>query len=274
MEQGFIDILKKVVAEQGKETFLEMKKYRSIVNDYTGSEYRIERGLLLRAVEAGVSNALFSAEKEDIDRCMKAQQHILCEEQFMDNAIAWNIVFILAYVLRDITIKEIKTDGGDNAFDEAMGYYWDEQYDKAIPILETLAKQGHTGALYRLGACYKDELGVTRDKDKGRELIRKAAEQGYSQAQYSVGRSYINSKSTQEDYAKALEWFHKAADQGNPDAQHEIGNFYFGGYGVTQDKAKASEWFKKAAEGYEKKAALGDARAQTMLDKMKKAGNI
>ena len=272
MEQGFIDILKQVAKEQGKETFLELKKCKAVVSDYIKSDYRIEKSILLRAVEQGVSNAIFSAEIADIDNCMKAQQHVLCEEQFMDNAIAWNIVFILAYVLRDITIKEIKTDGGDNAFDEAMSFYYDdEQVDKAIPIFESLAKQGHTGAQFYLGLCYKFGRGVTNDKAKSMELIRKAAEQGHARAQYSVGQSYIGINS---DYGKALEWFQKAADQGDPAAQYEIGNFYFDGFGVTQDKAKAKEWYKKAAEGYQKKAALGNTTAQMKLDKLKKAGKI
>jgi tetratricopeptide (TPR) repeat protein len=271
MEQGFIDILKQVAKEQGKETFLDLKKCRATVSDYTKADYRNERGMLLRAVEEGVSNALFSVEIADIDNCMKAQQHVLCEEQFMDNAIAWNIVFILAYVLRDITIKEIKTEVGSNEYEEAMGFYYDEQFDKAIPLLETLAGKGHIGAQYALGFCYRQGQGVTPDQDKGRELILKAAEQGYAKAQLWIGRSYIGVKS---DYAKALEWFQKAADQGDANAQAEIGDLYFGGYGVTEDKAKAAEWYKKAAEGYQKRIDQGDAKAQKMLDKLKKAGKI
>jgi len=273
MEQGFIDILKKVVEKHGKESFLELKKCRAIVSDYTGADYRIEKGLLLRAVEQGVSNAIIIVEEGDLDSCIKAQERNLQEEQFMDSAVAENIVNILVHVLRGIALKGVKVEskGDSKDYDEAMGFYYDEQYDKAIPILETLTGQGHIGAQYVLGCCYRHGQGVTPDQDKGRDLILKAAEQGHAKAQLWVGRSFIGVKS---DYAKALEWFHKAADQGEANAQAEIGDFYFEGYGVTQDKAKAAEWYKKAAEGYQKRINQGDAKAQKMLDKLKKAGKI
>jgi TPR repeat protein len=267
MEQGFIDILKKVAKEQGKETFLELKKCKATVSDYTKADYRIEKGLLLRAVEQGVSNALFSAETADIDRCMKAQQHVLCEEQFMDNAIAWNIVFILAYVLRDITIKEIKTEGGSSDFDNAMGFFYAEQYDKAVPIFETLAGQGHAGAEHRLGMCYGKGLGVTVDRAKAFELYQKAADKGNANAQYNLAGYYQMGRVVAQDYSKAAELLRKAADHGFAKAQNDLGYFYEIGQGVPQDYAKAAEWYKKAA-------AQEDFTAKDNLDKLKKAGKI
>jgi TPR repeat protein len=307
MEQGFIDILKQVAKEQGKETFLELKKCRATVSDYTKSDYRNERGMLLRAVEEGVSNALFSAEIADIDNCMKAQQHVLCEEQFMDNAIAWNIVFILAYVLRDITIKEIKTESKvvNNELDEAMRLYYEDQFKKAAPSLEKFAKQGHAGAQCGIAWCFYLGEGVPQDFAKCIEWLNKAAGQGYAEAQYLLGYCYSRGDLYGDgiDAAKAAEWFRKAADQGHAVAQHELAFLYKTGEGVQRDFAKAVELYQKSADqGYadaqvhlgvlyyegiavpkdvakavelfQKSAAQGNESAKKRLDKIKMAENI
>jgi tetratricopeptide (TPR) repeat protein len=213
MEQEFINILKKVLDKHGKEYFKELKKCKAIVSDYTGSDYRNERSLLLRAVEAGVPNALLAAEKDDIDRCMKEMHLKLQEEQFMDPSLAWSIVIVLANVLREVVVKEIKTDikVGGTKIDEAMSLYHDDQYDKAIPIFEALAKENHVLAQAYLGDCYYSGKGVARD------------------------------------YVKAAEWWLKAAEQGNRASQYGIAICYARGWGVTQDNEKYDEWIKKLA---------------------------
>jgi len=237
------------------------------VSDYTKSDYRNERGMLLRAVEEGVSNALFSAEIADIDNCMKAQQHVLCEEQFMDNAIAWNIVFILAYVLRDITIKEIKTEGGSNEFDEAMSLYHDQQWDKALQIFEKLAKENHAGAQTYIGDYYYQGIVGNEDKSKAVEYFRKAADQGYARAQVNLGNCYRSGKGITEDKAKAIELYHKAIDQNFASGKFFLGYCYETGDGVPQDYAKAAEWYQIAA-------AQGNPGAIKGLNRLKKAGKI
>jgi TPR repeat protein len=269
MEQGFIDILKKVVTQHGKEYFKELKKCKAIVSDYTGSDYRNERGLLLRAVEAGVSNALLVAEKDDIDRCMKAMQRKLQEEEFMDTSIAWSVVIMLANVLRDVVVKEVKTDikAGGTKFDEAMSLYHDEQYDKAIPIFEALAKENHAGAQFQLGACYLLGRGFPEDEVKASKWVLMAAEQGHAQAQWNLGTAYQMGMGVPEDITKAAEWFLKAAEQGYTHAQDSIGYAYENGCGVPKDYAKAAEWYRKAAE-------QGSEEAKDNLAYLKKEGKI
>jgi TPR repeat protein len=266
MEQGFIDILKQVAKEQGKESFLETKKCKAIVSDYTKADYKNEKSLLLRAVEAGVPKAIITAEKADIDSCMKAQQRVLQEEEFMDNAIAWNIVFVIAYVLRDITIKEIKTEGNSSDFDEAESLYYDDQFDKAIKIFEALAKAGHAGAQLYLGYIYRNGDGVEKDIDKSFEWIKKAADQGYARAQLWLGLFYSYGWGAPRDEAKAVEWIRKAAEQEDTLAQQNLAGFYAYGRGLPKDQAKALEWYRKAAE-------KGDDVAQVYLAECFEEGN-
>ena len=58
MEQGFVDILKKLVDEQGKESLLNVSKCKAFLADYTKNEYKKESRLLLQALEAGVQKAV------------------------------------------------------------------------------------------------------------------------------------------------------------------------------------------------------------------------
>ena len=53
MEQGFIDILQKLIAEQGKEILLNASKCKALLADYTKNEYKKESRLLLQALDAG-----------------------------------------------------------------------------------------------------------------------------------------------------------------------------------------------------------------------------
>jgi len=269
MEQGFIDILKKVVEKHGKESFLELKKCRAIVSDYTGADYRIEKGLLLRAVEQGVSNAIIIVEEGDLDSCMKAQQRNLQEEQFMDSAVAENIVNILANVLRGIALKNIQAEskGDSKEFDEAMGFYHDQQYDKALQIFEALAKENHAGAQTYIGDYYYQGIVGNEDKSKAVEYFRKAADQGYARAQVNLGNCYLSGKGITEDKAKAIELYHKAIDQNFASGKFFLGYCYETGDGVPQDYAKAVEWYQIAA-------AQGNPGAIKGLNRLKKAGKI
>ena len=257
MEQAFIDTLKKIVDKHGKEYFLDFKKCKAILSDYAGSEYNNVRGLLLRAVEAGASNAIFSVEKEDIERCCKTQHRALHEEQFMDSAAAWNVVNVLAFILREVPIKELQAEqepvkdsksGGGSTYDDAVNFYNDEQYDKALPIFKTLAKENHAGAQDYLGECYYQGRGTERDYDEALLWYRRAANQGYAQAVKNLGTCYLNGNGVTLNYDKAVELFRKAADQGNIGALNGLGYCYGSGKGVPHDYDKALEYFRESAD--------------------------
>jgi len=255
MEQSFIDILKKIADKHGKEYFLDFKKCKAILSDYAGSEYNNVRGLFLRAVEAGVSNAVFSVEKDDIERCAKAQHRVLHEDHFMDSAAAWNVVNVLAFILRDVPVKEIQAEpekkdnkSGGSSYDDAVNFYNDEQYDKALPIFKALAKENHAGAQDYIGECYYKGKGVELDYDEAILWYRRAANQGYAQAQKNLGTCYLNGNGIALNYDKAMEFFRKAADQGNIGALNGLGYCYGSGKGVPQDCDKALEYFREAAD--------------------------
>ena len=98
MDQGFIDILKKLVKEQGNGALTDAGKCKALLADYTGSEYRKERRFVVQAVEAGAAKAIAGA--DDLAACRKAQVRGLEEEYGLTPAVAAGVVDALALVLR------------------------------------------------------------------------------------------------------------------------------------------------------------------------------
>nr|AGS53965.1 hypothetical protein [uncultured bacterium contig00151] len=144
------------------------------------------------------------------------------------------------------------------------------QYDKAFPLIETLANEGYARAQLDLGHLYKDGLGVAKDEvksyewyRKGVDWLRKAADQGDNKAQVRLGTCYYCGNGVEKDDAKAFEWYRKAAEQGYAPAQVHLGDSYRDGSGVPKDEKKAVEWYSKAAD-------QGNNIAKKKLEKLKK----
>ncbi len=145
---------------------------------------------------------------------------------------------------------------GCNYYFGQNGYSID--YDKAVGYFRKAAEQGHAGAQYNLGVCYKSGRGVTQDYNEAVRWYRKAAEQGQAGAQCNLGVCYRNGQGVTQDYNEAVRWYRKAAEQGQADAQNNLGLCYANGRGVTKDYNEAVRWYRKAAE-------QGNAGAQNNL---------
>jgi WD40 repeat protein len=105
LEQGFVDILKKLVDEQGKTALTDAKKTKAFLADYTKNEYKKESRLLLQAVDAGAAKAIDGA--DELEPCKKAQIRELEEEHGLNSAWAADIVNTLALVLRGDTTETV-----------------------------------------------------------------------------------------------------------------------------------------------------------------------
>jgi hypothetical protein len=224
MDQGFIDILKKLVNEQGEETLLDPVKCRNFLNDYTRGEYKRESRQLLKAVEAGVSKAIHATSELTI--CIKQQHKKLYEDHDMDAAIALDVVNVLAQFLRKDAVKEDAEKDGKK-YDEAIAHERGFKERHIAPFfLEALAEQGHAEDKYNLGVCYYQGQGVPQDYAKAVEWYSKAAAQGYAPAQCNLGFCYSRGQGVPQDNAKAAEWYRKAAEQGHALAQCNLGVCY------------------------------------------------
>jgi len=110
MDNSFIDILKKLIAEQGKEAMLNPAKCKAFLADYTKGEYKKESRLLLQALEAGVSKEIDNTDELNI--CKQQQIRVLQEEYFLKNETAADVVDTLSLVLKgDKTkVEMLKTE--------------------------------------------------------------------------------------------------------------------------------------------------------------------
>jgi hypothetical protein len=104
MDSGFIDILKKLVKEQGSAALTDAKKCKAFLADYTKNEYKKECRLILIAVEAGMAKVINGA--DELEPCKKAFIRDL-EEEGLNSTVAADIVNALALVLRgDKTVTQ------------------------------------------------------------------------------------------------------------------------------------------------------------------------
>ena len=110
MEQGFVGILEKLIAERGKESLLNRSNFKAILADYTRNEYKKESRFLLQALEAGVHKAI-NASKE-LRLCKKQQIRLLHEDYGLSENLAVDVVDTLALVLRgDTSVAEASNIG-------------------------------------------------------------------------------------------------------------------------------------------------------------------
>jgi len=105
MDKGFIDILQKLVSEQGKEALLNLVKCKAFLADYTKGEYKKESRLLLQALETGVQKEIITTQELEI--CKKQQARLLQDEYFLAAEIASDVVDTLVLFLRGETPKTL-----------------------------------------------------------------------------------------------------------------------------------------------------------------------
>jgi class 3 adenylate cyclase len=103
MEQGFIDILNKLITEKGREILFDSSRCKALLADYTQNEYKKESRLLLYVFEAGVQKAIDTSPK--LVDCKKQQIRLLYEECSLVEKVAVDVVDTLALVLRGDTSK-------------------------------------------------------------------------------------------------------------------------------------------------------------------------
>ena len=120
-------------------------------------------------------------------------------------------------------------------------------YDTAVEIYSDLAKENDAIALYGLGLCYAQGLGVDTDIELAMEYLKKSAELGYAMAITDLANVYVSGiQGVPQNLSKAMDLYREAAEQGFPMAQFYIGRMYENGWGVDKDIKEANKWYEKA----------------------------
>lgn len=154
------------------------------------------------------------------------------------------IIFIVFSCLCVLQLCMAQTN--KSMYEKAEDHIANQDYEKAISVLDNLAKRNDSKALYMLGKI--SELQWKTD-----DMLlywTKAAEQGYLEAQYSLASHYNNDKDKQRYWAnKALQQYKKMANNGDSDAMVYVGNLYDSGWlEEGESRKKAIEWYDKAAD--------------------------
>ena len=139
MNKDFIAILQKIISEQGKETFLNVAKFKALLSDYTKGEYKKESRVLLLAYEAGTQKAI--EETNELQLCKKQQISLLQEEFLIAEEAAKNVVNALALILKgDKTIASSVNNDAQKLYDRGEEHFKNNDYDNAIKCFDEAIK--------------------------------------------------------------------------------------------------------------------------------------
>lgn len=118
---------------------------------------------------------------------------------------------------------------------------------RAFDLFQLAALRGSALARTYLATCYYEGLGINKDLQLASKLYEQAAEQGNAIAMNYLGVCYDNGHGVKKDFKLSSELFQQAASKGFPQSIVNIGICYQKGEGVTQDIKRAIELFQQAA---------------------------
>jgi tetratricopeptide (TPR) repeat protein len=158
MDQGFIDILKQLVKEQGNAALSDIKRCKALLADYTKNEYKKESRLIVQAVEFGVAKAIDGT--DNLVACKKAQISELEDEYSINSETAQDIVNAFALVLRGdttITVSPSAEKAAGAYFNRGIAYQQKGIYDNAMADYAEAIRHNPNlaGAYANRGMAYK-----------------------------------------------------------------------------------------------------------------------
>jgi hypothetical protein len=99
MRKGFIELLIKIVEENSKELFKDIRRTKGLCMDYAKGEYKNLINLFIKTLELGFYNKIISSENLTITKLILVRQ--LSEGSFIDYSMAIYITDLLIGLLRD-----------------------------------------------------------------------------------------------------------------------------------------------------------------------------
>lgn len=126
-------------------------------------------------------------------------------------------------------------------------YYIEKDYEAALNIFKTVAKNGCAEGLSMQAICLANKNYTKRNTKKAIRLLEKAIKQESNSAEYYLSAMYEAGEGMkQPDKTKALELLESAAKGGIAYAQCKMGDKYFNGDGVSKDLTKAATLYLQA----------------------------
>ncbi len=126
---------------------------------------------------------------------------------------------------------------------------------KMVQFLWDAASENIPEAQAKLGECFEDGFGLTKDTQMAVKWYKKAADQNYVKAMINLGNCYALGKGQPMDQKQAFYWYDKAAKLNDPIANYHLAMCYVDGFGIVKDEEKAFTRFLNAA-----RAGIADAQ--------------
>ncbi len=131
----------------------------------------------------------------------------------------------------------------------------DQDWGKAISMLQKAAENGNPDAQWEMGLMYEFSDKVQKDEAKALSLYRKSAEGGSAIGLYMVAHCYQHGIAVEEDtttsdslYAKAYAELLQLAPEEDIYVLNFLGSAYFWGDGITADREKAFHYYLISAQ--------------------------
>ncbi len=234
-----------IIKKYGRSIAQDAKRCRAMLSDLAPT-HRLENNLLIMALEQKLVQELLTPNPlMPISLRLNLLAKRLHDTVGIKEEFAYWAVETWALALDNPQQPTKEVDLPKGTYAEAIAYYDQQKFDKALPIFEKLANLGDEGGQYYLGLMYEDGKGVRQDNTQAVFWYRKAAEQNNPAAQSSLGSMYANGRGVKKDNKQAIFWFRKAAKQNNPAAQSNLGSMYENGQGVEQDDTPAAFWYER-----------------------------
>lgn len=131
----------------------------------------------------------------------------------------------------------------------------EQDWTKAVEMLQQAAAQGNADAQWELGLMYEYANHVDKDETRALELYRSSADQGSPIGLYLVAHCYQHGIVVDEDHAMSDSLYTRSVDELTELAGEEdiyvlnfIGSAYYWGDGVEVDRAKAFGYYLTSAQ--------------------------
>ena len=110
--------------------------------------------------------------------------------------------------------NKVQDDPAQSDYEAGLINEGQKNFVTAVLLYKIAAEKGSMAALTRLGLCYKNGLGVTKDDVEAAQLFLKAAKGGEAEAMLYLGECYENGQGMVRDNVQARMWYEKAARAG------------------------------------------------------------
>ncbi len=131
----------------------------------------------------------------------------------------------------------------------------DQDWKKAIEMIQLSAANGNPDAQWELGTMYEFSNHVDQDSTKAFDYYRRSADAGNPIGLYMMAHCYQHGIAVEEDhaisdslYAKSFEGLMQLAPQEDIYVLNFIGSAYYWGDGVAADRQKAFEYYLISAQ--------------------------